>query len=272
MIAPRLLAPFVRWTRPALPSAACLLDSLDEAVLAVDAGSRVLFANRSWYRLTGHRSHQRLPQLLDHIHPADRDGWNALRQQLDQADRAAMTPHWLRVVQADGELRWCELRGQPLQADAAWPASLSLCDITPQVRREQLRSASHRSLTQLVNDLPAMLYRARNNRRWTMEYVSEGCQALTGYPAEALLNQTHLSYGEVIHPADAERVWEQVQEALGDRLSFELHYRIRHADGTLRPVSEKGHGVYAENGDVLGVEGVIFALTKIASPRLRDGD
>lgn len=264
MIVPRLLAPFARRARPAPPSATCLLDSLDEAVLAVDASGQVLFANRSWFHLTGHRSRHRLPRLLDHIHPADRDGWNALRQQLDQADRAAITPHWLRVVQADGELRWCELRGQPLRAGAAWPASLSLCDITPQVRREQLRSASHRSLTQLVNGLPAMLYRARNNRRWTMEYVSEGCQSLTGYPAEALLNQTHLSYGEVIHPADAEAVWQQVQAALSDRLDFELRYRIRHADGTLRTVSEKGHGVYADNGEVLGVEGVILALSRVS--------
>lgn len=266
MIAPRrLLAPFARWRKPALPSAARLLDSLDEAVLAVDAGSRILYANRSWHRLTGHRSTHRLPRLLDHIHPADRDGWAALCRQLDRADQGAMQPRWLRVVQANGDLLWCELRGQPLQADRAWPASLSLCDITPQVRHEQFRSASHRSLTQLVNGLPAMLYRARNNRHWTMEYVSEGCQALTGYPARALLNQAHLSYGAVIHPADAERVWDQVQEALSDCLSFELHYRIRHADGPLRSVSEKGHGVYADNGDVLGVEGVILALTKIAA-------
>lgn len=270
MIAPRrLLAPFSRRVEPALPSAARLLDSLDEAVLAVDASGRILFANRSWHRLTEHRSPHR---LLEHIHPADHDCWAALCRQLDRTGQADLSPHWLRVVQTSGELRWCEMRGQPLQAEMAWPASLSLRDITPQVRHEQLLSASHRSLAQLVNGLPAMLYRARNNRHWTMEYVSAGCQAVTGYPAEALLNQAHLSYGAVIHPADAERVWEQVQQALGDGVSFELGYRIRHADGTLLTVSEKGHGVYAENGDVLGVEGVILALKKSASPRLSEVD
>ncbi|PMR72983.1 PAS domain-containing protein [Billgrantia endophytica] len=237
-----------------------LLDSLNEAVLILDATSRILFANRRWREMGGARAHR----LLGRIHPADRDCWHRLRLQVER--RVPSAPLTVRVMSASGELRWCEARVQSLHGTDAWPASMTLCDVTAQVRQEQILSASHRSLSQLVNGLPVMIYRARNNRNWSMEYVSEGCRTLTGYAAEALVNQAPISYGEVIHPDDADRVWEQVQDALRRRLDFELHYRIRHAEGHVKFVSEKGHGLYAGNGDVLGVAGVIMDLSGVDYP------
>ncbi|WP_336269822.1 PAS domain-containing protein [Vreelandella arctica] len=235
-----------------------LLDSLNEAVMVVDESSEIIYANRSWKHLIGDNDGANLAHLLDYVHPADRAVWQQLCRQVNRQERPA--PLWLRVMGADHGLRWCELRAQSLELGSVWPVSLSLCDITPQVQRDQIHSANHRSLSQLVNGLPVMIYRARNNRHWTMEYVSDGCHALTGYPAEALLNHSLISYGEMIYAQDADQVWEQVQDALREHRSFELAYRIQCADGRLRRISEKGHGVYSQNAAVLGVEGVIIAF------------
>lgn len=235
-----------------------LLDSLDEAVLVVDNDEHILYGNRRWHALITQQDSAGRP-FGSYLHPADQALWRALCEQLQQAQRPA--PIWLRIP-SGAELRWCELRAQPLQAPQPWPVSLTLCDITPQVRVDQIRAASHRSLTQLVGNLPLMLYRARNNRHWSMEYVSDGCLELTGYSADALVNQPRLSYGSLIHPEDAGSVWQQVQDALHRQCPFELHYRIHHADGQLRQVSEKGCGLYSDSGAVLGVEGVIFTLQR----------
>ncbi|GGB85338.1 hypothetical protein GCM10011352_08950 [Marinobacterium zhoushanense] len=237
-------------------SPSTLLDSLDEAVLAIDADERILCCNARWRTLTGGDGAIG-DRLKDHLHPADLALWREALEQLHAGRKPA--PIWMRLPVGQ-ELHWCELRAQPLYPDRDWPVSLTLCDITPQVRKEQVRDAHHRSLSQLVSNLPVMLYRARNNRNWSMEFVSVGCLELTGYSADALVNQPRLSYGALIHPEDAGPVWDQVQDALHRHAPFELHYRILHADGSVRWVSEKGQGLYSSAGAVLGVEGVIFTL------------
>ena len=52
-------------------------------------------------------------------------------------------------------------------------------DISEQekIRRELIES--QRMLTTLMDNLPGMTYRCRNDRNWTMEFVSGGCVALT---------------------------------------------------------------------------------------------
>tara|TARA_R110001592_G_scaffold181869_9_gene424841 strand:- start:1065 stop:1865 length:801 start_codon:yes stop_codon:yes gene_type:complete len=233
-----------------------LLDSLSDAVLQLDRQGRLTYANQAWHRLTGHTLDASIGRpLADFLHPQDRSGW---LQQLNGnvTDGQSPEPLQLRLASHEHPLVWCELRLQTLDKQYL---SATLCDITRQVQTDQQNKATQRGLNALMSRLPAMIYRSRNDRDWTMEYVSEGCLALTGYSADDLVRMTHKSYGKLIHPADADYVWQQVQEALAQQRSFELNYRLFHTNGQMHHVTEKGCGVYSSNGNVLAVEGVIFA-------------
>lgn len=51
-----------------------------------------------------------------------------------------------------------------------------------------------------------------------------------------------------------------MQCALLQHEPYQLSYRIRCSDGQIKDVWEKGVGLYAADGQVLGVEGAIFEM------------
>jgi len=138
------------------------------------------------------------------------------------------------------------------------------------LREEAALRESERRLATLMANLPGMAYRCANQPHWPMEFVSEGCAGLTGWPASALL-QNRPAFGELIVEADRQFVWDTVQRALAARRPYELTYRIRTADGQLRWVWERGCGVFAPDGSLLFLEGFITDITerKQAEDRIR---
>ncbi len=107
-----------------------------------------------------------------------------------------------------------------------------------------------------------MVYRCRNDKDWTLEFVSDGCLALTGYTPDDFVNRGTIEYGEVIHPNDREPVWDEVQAALKENRSFQLVYRITTANGKLKWVWEQGRGIFASDGKLLALEGFVTDITE----------
>lgn len=123
------------------------------------------------------------------------------------------------------------------------------------------RRESRRFTDTVARNLPGLLYRCRNDRSWTMEYLSDGTRVLTGYEPATLTGEEGPAYGDLIHPDDRERVWRKVQTAVRERRSFNLRYRIRTRDGEEKWVWEQGRGVRPETGESFVLEGYIFDIT-----------
>lgn len=134
-------------------------------------------------------------------------------------------------------------------------------DVTSRRQSEKALRESERTLSTLLSNLPGMAYRCRNDRQWTMEYVSEGCQALTGYEQAALQDNREVSYAALVHPEDADDVWRQVQEGVSREQPFRLTYRIRTAQGDEKWVYEQGRKVGDAADGAAILEGFIADVT-----------
>lgn len=236
-----------------------VVNSLKDAVILVGKNNQLQYANPYWFSLT------RTPpnklnnvKIIDFIHPEDQASWLEATQEINTRVESKLI--WLRIISAEGQLYWCEIRLQSVFSNQTFPISATLCDITPQVRSDQIKEARYRSLKGLVDRIPTMIYRSRNNLDWTMEYVTEGCFELTGFPPEKLLNNAEFSYGSLIHEDDKEFVWVSVQKAFEGNRCFEISYRLRHASGHFVKVHEKGCALYSDTGQILGIEGFIFSI------------
>lgn len=253
MISPPTAYGLFDWLRQAFRAEAGDIDQLPLALAWLDAEGCIRQLNSSWHELTGHRARRCLGRpLASFLHPADLQAWSQALRQLRPGQTEVLL---LRYLTRLGERRWVETRLRR-QADG-FVASLG--DITGQMQRRQSLQASHRSLSNLLDGLPMMVYRCRNNRHWSMEYVSTGCLALTGYRPEQLLDSRSLTFNDLIHPDDREHVWAEVQAGLQAQRAFVFDYRLLCADGQEKRVREHGNGIYAANGEVLGLEGVVLA-------------
>src|SRR5690606_552085 len=84
----------------------------------------------------------------------------------------------------------------------------------------------NRKYSTLIGNLQGIAFRCWNDRDWTMEYISGGCQHITGYSPQEYL-QGEVRFGKVILPDDRDRVWNDIQNAIAEKHPFDLAYRIR---------------------------------------------
>ncbi|MCL4217971.1 MAG: PAS domain S-box protein, partial [Candidatus Hydrogenedentes bacterium] len=128
------------------------------------------------------------------------------------------------------------------------------------LERETANMESQRMLSTLMSNLPGMVYRCQNDPNWTMEFVSEGGLALTGYEPSEIVSGA-VTYESVIHAEDRARVRETVHEAISAKTPYQATYRIVTAGGETRWVWEQGEGVWDSAGELEALEGFVADIT-----------
>ncbi len=125
-------------------------------------------------------------------------------------------------------------------------------------------------LRSLLDHLPGMAVRCRNDPGWRLAYASAGCLAVTGYTADELTDGS-VAYGELIHPEHRDEVWTAIQRAIAEVEPFELVYRIQDKEGRERWVWHRGDAVRDEDGRVEVLQGFIsdFTAQRKQAERLR---
>ncbi len=164
---------------------------------------------------------------------------------------------WL-ARRKNGERFWVEISLRSTAIGGAGRVLAVVRDITERKRAEEALRERERQLSTLLSNLPGMAYRCQNDERRSMEFVSDGTFALTGYAPADLVGNRRVAYAELIHPEDRTRVWGEIQHALTQALPFILSYRLIRANGEVCWVWEQGQGVFDSQGRLLALEGLVM--------------
>ncbi len=233
-----------------------IVDSFDGYVYVCGADRRIEFMNRKMRDRIGRDA------IGETCHAALYDLPSTCPWCEDQRLASGQTARWDVLNPRDG--CWYDMVLTPLRhQDGSLSKMAVIRDITPQKKALLELEESRRSMSDLMGNLPGMAYRCRNDRDWTMEFVSEGCRDLTGFAADELVGNRLVSYAGLIHPDDRERVWSEVQGALAARERFRMTYRLIARDGGERVVWEQGTGIRDAAGELLALEGFITDITKL---------
>lgn len=242
-----------------------VIDNANIWLNVLDADGRILLWNRAAEYISGYASDEVAGRS---------DIWERLYP--DPEYRAWVLERARRILAGEEEVEGLETRiqtrsnGERLVAwnsrvftdsRGAIAGSVAIgMDITERKAAENALRLRERQLANLMDSLPGMAYRCLYDEHWTMKFVSSGCQELTGYQPEDLMDNRRVAWAELIDPEDAGDIVSRVEQAIANADSFSLEYRLRRADGELIWVWERGRGVPEGGGMVL--EGIILDITE----------
>lgn len=147
-----------------------------------------------------------------------------------------------------------------------WSAILLFFLLQKELKRLQVAEAkqeeSERRLSRLLGNLPGMAYRRPSEETWTMVFVSEGCEELTGYKAALIINDHKFAYQDLIHAEDRASAEESIRIALAEERPYQITYRILARRGEQKWVWEQGRAIPSSQPEKRSLEGFITDITE----------
>ncbi|MCG9695631.1 PAS domain S-box protein [Shewanella sp. Isolate11] len=245
-----------------------VLESAPEAMLIVDEAGTIVFTNTRCHILFGYEDKQMLGMSVDQLvpdrirsqHPELRAKFIAAGQDRKMGYDSGAE---LMAVRADGSQFPVEisLGVLPLDAEGGRQVAASVRDMTEELATAKRIRDSENRFRGLVTNIPGAVYRMKIGETWEIEYVSDNISEITGYLASDFMGENKRDYAELILPEDVQLVRNVIKQGLTSRSGFEVQYRIKHRDGSLHWVQEKGNAIYDDDGVALWFDGSINDIT-----------
>ncbi|MBK1879170.1 transporter substrate-binding domain-containing protein [Pelagicoccus mobilis] len=219
---------------------------------------------------------------------AVRDDWplfrSVLQRALDdipEAELNAIYNQWAPLIRekpADYRLLW-QMLGVAALAFVAigyWNRRLSKAKKLAMEAEAELQRAneaaeaanqalfeSKQQLSTMVDNVPGVVYRCLAHHPWSMLFISDEVQTLTGYAADDFRGgeEAALTFGDLIHPDDVEPIALSVSQAIELDGQFAAEYRIYDSQKRVLWVFDKGKATFDKDGRLLYLDGAIFDIT-----------
>jgi PAS domain S-box-containing protein len=251
-----------------------LLERIEQTIFHLNTELQLILLTPFWLKLLDYTVEESLNKtLIDFVHPEDQALAQARLNGLASGKRQR-TQLNIRMLTKNGLLQWVDLRANTTSLLRGEHSSIigTLTDISRQKQTEAALRANARSTSDMImNNISVMVYRCKNDRFWSLEYVSSGCHELIEYqPYEVVNSQAH-GYMNLMHPDDKQRAWDYVQSQLFRQQSFQLIYRLVTRSGKIKWVFEQGKGVYSNANELLALEGVVTEIQASSVEQLQQG-
>ncbi len=178
---------------------------------------------------------------IDAIHPEDRP---LVTQSLAEQFNGNSVRREYRIVRPDGEIRWIAVQINLVRDEAGEPLRFIgvASDMTDRKSLELALQASETKLHDILNSAIAAIVQMQvfEDGRWKLVYLSEGCEAISGYSATEIAADQEL-WVRCIYPGDWEAIETQVFADIFAERSGTYEYRLCHKSGDIRWISQTNY-------------------------------
>jgi PAS domain S-box-containing protein len=175
------------------------------------------------------------------------------------------------MVTADGNRIHCRLQASPLHhSDLSRGVIVAAMDITDLKLAEEALRQSEAKYRTLVEQIPAVTYTAALDEGSSTLYVSPQIETLIGFSQAEYAADPDI-WRKQIHPADRERVLDEVHRAHEGGEALRTEYRMLTRMGELIWVRDDALIVRDDSGRPLFLQGIMFDVTarKLAEEKVK---
>lgn len=182
-----------------------------------------------------------------------------------------------RIKAPNNQWKWAYARGRVVgKSPEGKPTRVmgTLMDIDDRKKAELTVAENERMLSNLMSNLPGMVYKSTNDSKGTIEFVSAGSLALTGYQPHEF-ESGEVTFKDLTVESDVDRVWKEIQQALEENKPYTLIYKLKTKNNSLKWVWEQGSrvkGTKLSQGFVMDITDRIEAEEKIVSAVIETED
>ena len=232
--------------------------------LAMDLNMNITLINQEGCKILGLDKHEAIGKnWADNFIPERnreeiRDYFRQMAKTKIDEDSIYINP----IVDANGNERIISWRNATLTNEKGEATGIlsSGIDITEQESTLAALRESERSKSVLISHIPGLAYRCAYDKDWTMEFISEGCYTLTGYNAEEFIGGKKISFNNLICEKYRQAILDEWGKVIAARETFKDEYEIKTASGETKWVLEMGQPVFAADGEVEALEGLIIDI------------
>ncbi|MFP6847099.1 MAG: PAS domain S-box protein [Pseudomonas sp.] len=240
-----------------------IFDTALDAIMTIDHTGIIRSANRAAERLFGW--------------PLDELIGLSLRRLLNERDADLYEAHLRAYLQSgvaqlsgfEQELQCIARDGQekPVRISIGITKSgnhplfvVFMADISERIQMERALRDSEQQYRSLISNIPGVSFRCLLDADWTMLFVSDAVQTLTGWSADDFISK-RLSISALYHPDDYQPVADQVLDAINKGRNYTVEYRLFDRDGKEHWIWESGSAVCDEQGIPRWIDGVLLDQT-----------
>ncbi len=236
-----------------------LFEQSNDAIFIHDLEGNILDINKRVEELLGYAREDLLRMNIEELHPES--DLERGREGLRDSEEKGFARFETKLKTSRGTEIYVDISSRVIDQDKGILQGI-VRDITERKLAEAAIERSRNQFQSIVSNLPGVTYQCARDKENSMLYISSQIKKLSGYPAEDFINSRKRPYRSLIIPEDAGTVQREVEEAVRAGEPWEVEYRIRHRDGSLRWVYEKGREVRdREDGENLR-EGFILDVTE----------
>jgi PAS domain S-box-containing protein len=243
-----------------------LLTTTVDGVVTVDRDGVIHEFNASAERIFGWSRAEivgrNIRLLMDDVEHSERDGLlNYLR-----TDNAAIPGKGSEVIAVRKDGGKVPIRRALGHAKLA-KRDLFVLFVTDISERRAIMQAlrdSEQQFRSLIGNIPGISFRSSMAFDTPPVFVSDGIERVAGYPASDFVGaRRSRTLGSLIHDEDRAGVAAEIARSVAELSAYQVEYRLRHADGSVRAMWEHG-AVTADESDpeLRWIDGVILDISE----------